>query len=54
MDTFDEVLSARVLLYEWKKRNPGYDYLSKKVEADGKFILYITLFDHPVNHTTRP
>lgn len=54
LDTFNELLSARVLLYRWKEMNPGYDYISKKENVDGKILLYITLYDHPVKHTNKP
>ena len=43
-----DLLTARVLLSQWKRLNPGYDYSTKKEVVEGLHLLYVTIYDHPL------
>ena len=47
-DRWRDLLTARALLSMWKRLNPGYDYTTKKEDVDGMFLLYVTIYDHPL------
>lgn len=47
-DRWRDLLTARALLSMWKRLNPGYDYTTRKEDVDGIHLLYVTIYDHPL------
>lgn len=47
-DRWRDLLTARALLSMWKRLNPGYDYTTRKEDVDGMHLLYVTIYDHPL------
>ena len=52
-DRWRDLLTARALLSMWKRLNPGYDYATKKEDVDGMHLLYVTIYDHPLEKRSK-
>lgn len=49
LDSAREVDTARTTLGRWKNYNPGWDYKTKTQKADGKILMFLTLYDHIIS-----